>query len=141
VEFNFGEALDLPRVTLRALFMTDEDLTPNEIVDRCAQLDGVRSCLAIATSGVISSGHDSASEEVSHFVSNAPRAHEYLTGLAESMGFAGNGSFTLRSAAALRTFFIENGICLAVLHGRAAFAPGVRDRLILTARLLADIVD
>jgi hypothetical protein len=57
------------------------------------------------------------------------------------MGFEGNGSFTLRSAAAMRTFFIERGLCLAVLHTRAAFPPGVRDKLLLTARLLADIVD
>ena len=121
--------------------MTDEDLTPHEIVNRCAQLPGVGSCLAIAPAGVITSGHDSASGEVSHFAANAPRAHEYLTGLAESMGLEGNGSFTLRSATAVRTFFIERGICLAVLHGKTAFAPGVRDKLVLTARLLADIVD
>jgi hypothetical protein len=140
VEFNFGEAPDLRAVMLRALFMTDQDLTPHDIVDQCARLPGLRSCLAIVPDGVVASEHNAANEDVSHFTANAPRAHEYLTGLAESMGIESKGSFTLRSGNTVRTFFVESKICLAVLHGEPRFEPGVRDKLILTARALAEII-
>ena len=141
LEFNFGEPVDLTQVTLRALYLTDGDLTPHQVVDCCSQLPGIRSCLVIVSGNVISSGHDSGSEEVQHFTANAPKSHEYLAGLAGSMGIEGDGSFTLRSGTSVRTFFIARGLCLAVLHARSGFAPGVRDKLLLTARCLADLTD
>jgi hypothetical protein len=141
IEFNFGESPDIPRLTLRALLLTDDDPTPDEIVAHSAGLEGVAASIAILPSGVVSASCDAESGDVGRFVANAPRAYEYLTGLAESMGIEGSGSFTLRSGSGIRTFFIERGICLAVLHGASPFGPGVRDRLVLTARLLADITD
>jgi hypothetical protein len=141
VEFNFGNVVNDTQLVLHALFMSDQDLTPHEIVDLCSQLPGIRSSLAIIAGNVISSGHGSGSEEVRHFTANAARSHESLTSLAESMNISGDGSFTLRSGTSVRTFFIERGVCLAVLHETPAFAPGVRDKLILTARSLADLAD
>ncbi len=141
IEFNFGESGDPVRTTLRALFMTDEDLSTEEIVNRCGELSGLQACLIISSGGVVSSGKDSSCEEVANFTANAPRSYEYLTGLAQSMGIEGQGSFTLRTGATVRTFFIERGLCLAVLHGQAGFEPGVRDKLILTARSLADLIE
>ena len=141
VEFNFGESIDYTQTLLRAFFFVTGDLTPHQIVDHCSQIPGLRSCLAIVSGNVIASGHDSTSEDISRFTANAPRAFEFLTGLAESMSFEGNGSFTLRAGASERTFFIESGICLAVLHEKPGFAPGVREKLILTARALAEMMD
>ena len=141
IEFRFGEAIDYNQTLLRGFFSSANDLTPHEIVDHCAQLPGLRSCLAIVAGNAIASGHGSGSDDVAHFTANAPRAFEYLTGLAESMNFEGNGSFTLRAGSTVRTFIIESGVCLAVLHEKSAFAPGVREKLILTARALADMMD
>lgn len=141
LEFNFGEVPDMARVTLRAIYDTDQDLTTHEIVDRIAQLPGLRSAIAIIGGGVIASGHDSGSEEVAQFINSAAKSCEYLAGLAESMGYGSSGSFTLRAGHGVRTFFIENGHCLAVLHAKSSFAPGVRDKLLLTARTLGDIAD
>jgi len=141
VEFNFGETVDFNQTLLRAFFAAAGDLTPHQIVDHLAQLPGLRSCLAIVEGNVISSGHDSGSEDVAHFTANAPRAVEYLTGLAGSMNCEGNGSITLRAGTTVRTFFMEAGICLAVLHEKPGFACGVREKLILTARALADLMD
>lgn len=137
IEFNFSETPDIPRLTLRALFMTDEDLPPARILELCAQLPGLRACVAITPAGLFSGGHPSGGTDIDHFTANASRAFEYLTGLAENMGIDGVGSFTLRSGNTVRTFFIEQDLCLAVLHGQGAFSPGVRDRLLLTARALA----
>jgi len=141
VEFNFGESIDYTRTLLCAFFSVSGDLTPLQIVDHCARIPGLRSCLAIVSGKVIASDHGPAREEVAHFTANAPRAFEFLTGLAQSMGFEGNGSFTLRAGAGERTFFIESGICLAVLHDQSGFAPGVREKLILTARALAEMME
>ena len=141
IEFNFGETPDMVRVTLRALFDSENDLTLHEIVERLAKLPGLRSAIAITGGGLISSGHDSGHEEVVQFRNSAAKSHEYLAGLAESMGYGGSGSFTLRAGSSVRTFFIENGNCLAVLHANSTFAPGVREKLIITSRLLRDIAD
>jgi hypothetical protein len=141
VEFNFGDTGDLTKCTLRALFATDDDLSAQEIVNLCGELPGLRACLVIAPDGVTSSGQDSSDEEIGHFTANAPRSHEFLTGLAQSMGIEDQGSFTLRSGTTVRTFFIDRGLCLAVLHAQAAFEPGVRDKLIVTLRSLADLLE
>jgi hypothetical protein len=140
MEFNFGDTGNVSKSTLRALFMTDADLSTEEVVEQCGGLPGLRACLVITSGGVVSSGINSSCDEVTNFTSQAPRAHEYLAGLAQSMGMEGAGSFTLRSAATVRTFFIERGLCLAVLHGQDRFEPGVRDKLMLTARTLADLL-
>lgn len=140
-DISFNQVEDLSQLVLRALFMTDATLRRQEIVDRCAAFPGLRACLIIASQGVTHSGHDGASEDVRQFCTNAPRAHEYLTGLAQSMGIEGQGTFTLRSGSTIRTFFIDHGVCLAVLHAQAAFPPGVREKLILVARSLADVME
>ena len=121
--------------------MTDDDLSTQEIINQCGSLPGLRACLVITPEGVISSGQNSANEEIEHFIANAPRSHEYLSGLAQSIGIEGAGSFTLRSGTTVRTFFIERGLCLAVLHGQPGFEPGVRDKLVVTLRSLADLLE
>lgn len=141
IEFNFGETPDMTLVTLRAIFDTDDDLTTHQIVDRLAQLPGIRSAVGIINGGVIASGHASGSEEVARFIASAPKNCEYLTGLAESMGYGRSGSFTMRAGAGVRTIIIENGNCLAVLHDKSGFGPGVRDKLLLTVRLLGELAD
>ena len=122
------------------MFMTAGTPTPGEIALHCSTLPGLRTCIVISPGGVIHGSPDSLDEEVRDFNNHAPRAHEYLTGLAQSMGFESQGSFTLRSTSVIRTFFIERHLCLAVLHTEEGFLPGVREKLILTARSLADML-
>jgi hypothetical protein len=141
IEFNFGETPDLARVTLRALYDTDQDLSVQEIVDRMAHLPGLRAAVVIINGRTIASDAGSSGDEVRQFTASAPKSGEYLSGLAESMGYGTSGTFTLRAGRGVRTFFIEGGNCLAVLHDESAFAPGVRDKLLLTARTLAEIAD
>ncbi len=141
VEFNVNGYEDFNLLALRALFMTDNDLTLQEIVDRCATLPGLRASLAVSPAGVTASAHSNADEEINHFISNSARSYEYFTGLASSMGIDGQGSFTLHSGPSIRTFFIEQNFCFAVLHSEAGFQPGVRDKLILTARSLANLAE
>lgn len=141
IEFNFGETPDMALVTLRAIFSTDEDLTAREIVDRLAQLPGLRSAVAIIKGDVFASEDAGDSEEVAQFIASSPKNCEYLTGLAESMGYGRSGSFTLRAGTGVRTIIIENGNCLAVLHDTAGFGPGVRDKLLVTVRILGGLSD
>jgi len=141
IEFNFGETPDFARVTLRAIYDTDQDLTTQEIVDRMAKLPGLRAAVSIIKGNTVASSPESGGEDAAQFTASARKSCEYLSGLAESMGYGGSGTFTLRAGAGVRTFFIEGGNCLAVLHGDTAFSPGVRDKLLLTARTLPGITD
>jgi hypothetical protein len=141
IEFNFGETPDLARVTLRAIYDTDQDLSVQEIVDRMAHLPGLRAAVIILNGRTIAGDGGSSGDEVRQFTASAPKSGEYLSGLAESMGYGSSGTFTLRAGRGVRTFFVEGGNCLAVLHDESTFAPGVRDKLLLTARTLAEIAD
>ncbi len=75
-------------------------------------------------------------EEVRGFSAAAPQSYRYLKGLAESLGMADQGTFTLRADKSIRSFFLEPGVCLAVLHSEPGFRPGVREKLILVTREL-----
>ena len=140
MEFSFGDNENDLHLSLRALFMTSGTPSAEEIAQHCAALPGLRTAIVIAPGSVIHGNPESSDDEVRDFNTHAPRAHEYLTGLAQSMGFENKGSFTRRSTAVIRTFFIERHVCLAVLHGDEGFQPGVREKLILTARSLADLL-
>jgi hypothetical protein len=141
MEFSFGKDESTHDLMLRALFNTEAVPTADELAQHCAALPGLRTCIVVSRTGAILGTPDAADEEVHDFNTHAPKAHEYLTGLAQSMGFGDQGSFTLRSPAVVRTFFIERHLCLAVLHGEEVFQPGVREKLILTARALAEMLE
>lgn len=141
MEFSFGKDESTHELLLRALFHTGTEPTPDELARQCAALPGLRTCIVVSRTGSILGSPEATDEEVRDFNTHAPKAHEYLTGLAQSMGFGDQGSFTLRSPTVVRTFFIERHLCLAVLHGEEGFQPGVREKLILTARALAEMIE
>ncbi len=133
---TFGCQADVRHIATRAIFDTERVLTPQEIADRSARFPGICACVIITAAGMAQSSGPEECEEVRGFSAAAPQSYRYLKGLAESLGMADQGTFTLRADKSIRSFFLEPGVCLAVLHSEPGFRPGVREKLILVTREL-----
>lgn len=135
-DLSFGCIGDLSQVTLRALFSTDEWLTPQKVVDRCAGLAGLKACVLLRGPDSLSSAGMEAGEAEA-FLASAERTLDSLKVLAETMALGEGGNFTLRTDKGIRSFFLAEGLCLAVWHDQALFSAGTREKLILAARELS----
>ena len=134
-DLGFGYHSDLSQMMLRAVYGTDRRLTPSDVVNLAGALPGLAGCVLLAGDHTLASEnlHGTPAEA---FPATARRTLDSLTCLAETLGFGDAGNFTLRSDHGVRTFFLERGVCLAVFHEQPSFLPGVREKLILTAREL-----
>ncbi len=136
-DLSFGIVEDMTQLALRALFMTERSLTPQEIIEQCAQFPGLGGAVFLDGRSAVGASRIPSNPEIAALVASAPETYNSLTHLASAMGVAHTGSFTMRTDRALRSFFIERGVCLAVLHDQPNFQPGVREKLILVSRALS----
>ncbi len=137
-DLTFGCISDIRQLTLRAVLGTDQTLTPQDIVDRCAALPGLKACVLLHAAGTLTSqGMDET--EAAAFRASAEKTRDSLATLAETMGLGSGGNFTLRTDHGVRSFFLETGLCLAVWHAQPAFSGGTREKLILIAHELAKV--
>ena len=135
-DLSFGCVIDSRQLTLRAVLGTDQALSLQDIVDKCAALPGLKGAVFFRNGHtLISQGTDLA--EAAAFRISAGKARESLVALAESMGLGSDGNFTLRTDNGIRSFFLHSGHCLAVWHTLPAFTPGTREKLILITQEIA----
>ena len=114
----------------------DQILTPQDIVDRCSALPGLKACVLLQPHATLTSqGMDA--EEAAAFRASAARTRDSLATLAETMGLGSSGNFTLRTDHGIRSFFLEANLCLAVWHAQPQFSGGTREKLILISQELA----
>ncbi len=133
-DLSFGCVGDLSQVVLRAVLGTDQELSAQEIVDRCARLEGLRACVLLRQdASLVSAGLENAAS----LLANAAKTRDSLKSLAESLGLNAGGNFTLRSDQGVRSFFLEPGLCLGVWHDRPTFSGGTREKLTLIVQELA----
>jgi hypothetical protein len=137
--FGGGGMDDLVQLALRALFLTAEPLTPALIAEKCATFPGLSACLILKADGTKHAGSSQSGGDVGHFNDTAHRSIESLRMLAESLGQEARGVFTLNSGGGTRTIFLDRTVSVAVLHTSADFQPGVREKLTLVVRALADM--
>lgn len=168
-DLAFGCVPDATQLTLRALFGTSDWLTPQDVVNRCARLPGLRGCVLLRPDAPALSSDGLTEAEAGTFVDHAARTFKYLLDLAAlsakpappsspppadgTIVNAGSNSgtphanalpvtnCTLRSDETVRSYFTAGNLCLAVWHQDAAFSAGTREKLILTAAELARLGD
>lgn len=135
-DLQFGYAEKVEDLTVRYLLGSETALSLHEVASRIAKLDGIQGCVVLATNSTEQGGEAEACES---FWNSAPQAYQSLISLAESIGMQPQGTFTLRADQMVRTFFLEGGVCIGVLHSAPQFQAGVRDKLILITRELGRI--
>ena len=135
-DLTFGCITDLRQLTVRAVLGTEQSLTPQDIVDRCAALPGLHACVLLQPNATLTS-RGMNEEEAAAFRASAARTRDSLASLAETMGLGSGGNFTLRTDHGIRSFFLEPDLCLAVWHAQPQLSGGTREKLILIASELA----
>lgn len=114
---------------LQALFLTEELLTVERVIELCGGLPGVKSCVLSHGSAVIASHNV---PDTIDLVSLSAHAVEMLHAMRESaakMGVGAVPAVTIHSEKGPITFFHQDDICLLVLHKDRGFVPGVREKL------------
>ncbi len=114
---------------LQSLFLTEEYLSVDRIVELCGALPGVNSCVLSHGASVIASHNVPDSIDL---VSLSAHALEMLRAMRESsakMGIGAVPAVTIHSEKGPITFFHRDDLCLLVLHKDRGFIPGVREKL------------
>jgi predicted regulator of Ras-like GTPase activity (Roadblock/LC7/MglB family) len=114
---------------LQALFMTEEFLSVDRVVELCGGLPGVKSCV-LAHGSVVLASHNV--PESIDLVSLSAHALEMLAAMRQSaarMGVGAVPAVTIHSEKGPITFFHQDDLCLLVLHKDRGFVPGVREKL------------
>ena len=129
---NAGGILLAPRTTpdfaaLQKLFMTDSALDLDGVAALAAVLPGARACVISGAAGNAAVG------DFSHGVS----ADAVRLASANLVQRAGPSMETLKRDGSDVAIFLHGDTCVAVILTSEGFVPGVRDRLVRTAELLA----
>ncbi|SKA81544.1 hypothetical protein SAMN02745166_00775 [Prosthecobacter debontii] len=127
------------QILLRALLGSDEDLTPQRVVEMVCSLPGIAACVCLHGDHAIS--HAGAHKpQAREFQKQAIDLAHHLRSLAPLIGIEGAETFTLTSGDRLMTFCFPEGAILGVLHD-ADPSLGLRDKITLIARELSRMLD
>jgi len=121
---------------LQAIFMTEEFLAVDRVVELCGGLPGIKSCVLSQASTVLASHNVPDSIDL---VSLSAHAMEMLSGMrtaSAKMGIGAVPAVTVHSEKGPITFFHHEDLCLLVLHKDRGFVPGVREKLQLVVEEL-----
>ncbi|MES2738791.1 MAG: hypothetical protein V4672_20910 [Verrucomicrobiota bacterium] len=127
------------QILLRALLGTDDELTPQRIVEMVCGLPGIAACVCLQGDRAIS--HVGAHKpQAREFQRQATDLAHHLRTLAPLIGIEGAETFTLMSGDRLMTFCFPERAILGVLHD-ADPSLGLRDKITLIARELSRMLD
>jgi predicted regulator of Ras-like GTPase activity (Roadblock/LC7/MglB family) len=114
---------------LQAVFMTEERLSVDRVVELCGGLPGIKSCVLAHGAAVIASHNVPESIDL---VSLSAHALEMLAAMRQSaarMGVGAVPAVTIHAEKGPITFFHQDDLCLLVMHKDRGFVPGVREKL------------
>lgn len=122
------------QLLLRALLGTEENLTPQRVVELLACHPGLSACVCLQGTQVLSHA-DRAKPDAADFQRQAPDIARQLRGLAPLIGIDGAETFTLNAGNRLITFCFPGSATVGVLHDEEP-STGLRDKITLIAREL-----
>ena len=114
---------------LQAVFMTEEMLSVDRVVELCGALPGIKSCVLAHGAAVLAAY--SVPESID-LVSLSAHALEMLAAMRQSaaqMGVGAVPAVTIHAEKGPITFFHQDDLCLLVMHKDRGFVPGVREKL------------
>ena len=132
-----GEIVD--QDALQAVFMTEEALSVDRVVELCGGLPGIKSCVLAHGPAVLASHNVPESIDL---VSLSAHALEMLTAMRQSaarMGVGAVPAVTIHAEKGPITFFHQDDLCLLVMHKDRGFVPGVREKLQKVVEHLAQL--
>lgn len=122
---------------LQSVFMTDEQLDSRKVVQLANQLPGIETCMVMFSDGLKLAGDFPADLNPEGFCAIAPHFYKRVEGYACDLSLDRPETVTLHTSKAQVSFFLEGDICVAVLHKKRGFLPGVREKFQIIAEELS----
>lgn len=114
---------------LQEIFLTEEPLPLEKVMEHCGRLPGVRACILARQSGIVSSHAAPDNLDLVSLTANGTRLLENLRESAKQMGLGDVQTITIHSEKTPVSIFSAGSTTLMVTHGDRGFVPGVRERL------------
>lgn len=114
---------------LQAIFLTEEFLSVDRVLELCGNLPGIRSCVLSSGANVIASHNAPDSVDIVSLSAHALDMIKSMRSSAAKMGIGAVPAVTVHSEKGPITFFHQDDLCLLVLHKDRGFIPGVREKL------------
>jgi predicted regulator of Ras-like GTPase activity (Roadblock/LC7/MglB family) len=114
---------------LQALFMTDETMGVDRVIELCGGLPGINSCVLAQGSVIIAAHRVPAGVDL---VSMSAHAEDMLRSMRESTARMGVGTVpavTLHTEKGVISFFHRDDLTMLVFHRDRGFIPGVREKM------------
>lgn len=115
--------------SLQALFLTDENMTVDRVIELCGGLPGINSCV-LAHGSVVVAAHNV--PDGVDLVSMSAHAADMLRSMRESSARMGVGTVpavTLHTEKGVISFFHRDDLTMLVFHKDRGFIPGVREKM------------
>lgn len=114
---------------LQAIFLTEETLGLDRVMELCGDLPGIRSCVLSHGTAVLASHKVPDSLDLVSLSAHAVEMLDAMRASSAKMGIGAVPAVTVHSAKGPITFFNQEDLCLLVLHKDRGFVPGVREKL------------
>jgi len=114
---------------LQALFLTEEKLSIQRVVQLCGELPGIKSCLLTHDNSVVSSHNVPDGVDIVSLSGNASAMLHAMREASSGMGLGTIPALTLHSDKGPLTIFHQENLSLFVFHGDRGFIPGVREKM------------
>ncbi|MFA7343911.1 MAG: hypothetical protein WC003_06380 [Terrimicrobiaceae bacterium] len=114
---------------LQALFLTEETMTVNRVIELCGGLPGINSCV-LAHGSIVVASHNV--PEAVDLVSMSAHAADMLKAMRDSSARMGVGTVpavTLHTEKGVISFFNREDLTMLVFHKDRGFVPGVREKM------------
>ncbi|MGF1655910.1 MAG: hypothetical protein ACFCU3_02920 [Verrucomicrobiales bacterium] len=134
---NQGAAGDFDLARLQSIFMTDEHLDAKNVVRLAGSLPGLGGCLLMFADGLPLANSMPDSIDDNAFSAIVPRFFSKVTDYAKDMKIGSVETVTVYTDAQPVSFFMHENICMALVHSKSRFLPGVRENLTVVIQELA----
>ena len=114
---------------LQDIFMTEEALSIEKVLELCGAFPGISSCILAKGESVVGTFNVPDSIDLVSLTANAIDMLDAMRASSAKMGLGAIPAVTIHSAKGPVSFFHRDDLCLLVLHKDRGFIPGVRERL------------
>jgi predicted regulator of Ras-like GTPase activity (Roadblock/LC7/MglB family) len=115
--------------SLQALFMTEEKLTLDRVIEMAGQLPGLRACVLAHGEHVVCASQTPTGIDLQTLSGQAMTMLAQIRESSSNMGLGAVPAITLHAEQGALSFLHNGELCLLVLHTDRGFVPGVRERL------------
>lgn len=114
---------------LQALFLSEETMTVNRVIELCGGLPGINSCVLAHGSVVVASHNVPDGVDLVSMSANAADMLQAMRNSSARMGVGTVPAVTLHTEKGVISFFNRDDLTMLVFHKDRGFVPGVREKM------------